>query len=115
MSGSGVIDLTIVADAFGRHVAGERAVDAVALEQQRVGLCIGEVVDGDQFEAAGCSVSGTSPDGKLAEIIEIRGHRFFVAVQFHPEFQSKPNAPHPIFAGFVKAAMDHRTEVRVRA
>ncbi len=69
----------------------------------------------DQFEAAGCSVSGTSPDGKLAEIIEIRGHRFFVAVQFHPEFQSKPNAPHPIFAGFVKAAMDHRTEVRVRA
>ena len=65
-----------------------------------------------QIEEAGLLISGSSPDDTLAEIVEIPGHRFFVAVQFHPEFQSKPNAPHPVFAGFVKAALDHRTEVR---
>ena len=43
--------------------------------------------------------------GKLAEIVEIKDHPFFVACQFHPEFLSKPNHPHPIFFGFVKAAM----------
>ena len=50
-------------------------------------------------------VSGASPDGTLAEIVEIPDHPFFIAVQFHPEFLSKPNHPHPLFAGFVKAAL----------
>jgi CTP synthase len=56
----------------------------------------------------GMAVSGTSPDGSLVEIIELPEHRWFVAVQYHPEFQSKPTAAHPLFSGFVKAAIDHR-------
>ena len=58
-----------------------------------------------QFEANGMVFSGTSPDGGLVEIIEIPDHPWFVAVQFHPEFQSKPLAAHPLFAGFVEAAI----------
>ena len=58
-----------------------------------------------QMEAAGFCISGTSPDGKLVEMIEVKGHPYYIASQFHPEFLSKPNAPHPLFAGFIKAAM----------
>jgi len=61
----------------------------------------------DILEAKGMMISGTSPKGDLAEMIELPGHPFFVACQFHPEFLSKPNHPHPIFHGFVKAAMLH--------
>jgi CTP synthase len=61
----------------------------------------------EQMEAQGLRISGSSPDGKLAEIVEITDHPFFVACQFHPEFLSKPNHPHPIFFGFIKAAMAH--------
>ena len=57
-----------------------------------------------QFEEAGVVFSGTSPDGKLVELIELKDHRFFVASQFHPEFQSKPHQPHPLFRGFIAAA-----------
>ncbi len=58
-----------------------------------------------RMEDAGFVISGTSPDGTLVEIIEIRGHPFFLASQFHPEFLSKPNAPHPLFNGFVAASL----------
>ena len=51
--------------------------------------------------------SGLSPDGKLPEIVELKGHPFFIAVQFHPEFKSRPFAAHPIFASFVKAAKEN--------
>jgi CTP synthase len=61
----------------------------------------------EQFEAAGFSLSGTTPDGKLVEVIEIPSHPFFVASQFHPEFQSKPHQPHPLFKGFIAAAHSH--------
>lgn len=54
---------------------------------------------------AGLSVTGLSPDERLVEIVEIAGHPWFVAVQFHPEFKSRPNRPHPLFMGFVAAAM----------
>ncbi|HXJ58813.1 MAG TPA: CTP synthase [Verrucomicrobiae bacterium] len=57
----------------------------------------------EQFEKAGFVFSGTSPDGKLVEVIEIKDHPFFMASQFHPEFQSKPNRPHPLFKGFIAA------------
>jgi CTP synthase len=60
------------------------------------------------FEKHGMLVSGTSPDGQLVEIVELRDHPWFVAVQFHPEFRSKPNRPHPLFSGFVRAALDYR-------
>ena len=60
------------------------------------------------LEAAGMRLSGTSPDENLVEIIEIPAHPFFVASQFHPEFKSRPDRPHPLFAGFVAAATAHR-------
>ncbi len=58
----------------------------------------------ERFEEAGFIFSGNTPDGKLVEIIEIPKHPFFIASQFHPEFQSKPNLPHPLFRGFIAAA-----------
>ncbi len=67
-----------------------------------------------QFEANGLIVAGTSPDGGLVEIIELANHPWFVAVQFHPEFKSKPTAPHPLFSGFVGAAVQ-RHQVRAAA
>ncbi len=56
------------------------------------------------FLESGYVVSGTSPDGRLVEMIELPNHPFFIASQFHPEFQSRPSAPHPLFQGFVQAA-----------
>ena len=53
---------------------------------------------------SGYVISGTSPDGRLVEIIELPSHPFFVATQFHPEFKSRPSAPHPLFSGFIEAA-----------
>lgn len=57
-----------------------------------------------QFLTNGLQVSGTSPDGKLVEIIELKDHPFFVGTQFHPELKSRPLEPHPLFLGFIKAA-----------
>ncbi len=57
-----------------------------------------------RFEKAGFVFSGFTPDGKLVEIIELANHPFFIASQFHPEFQSKPHQPHPLFKGFIAAA-----------
>jgi CTP synthase len=59
-----------------------------------------------QFEAHGMRFAGTSPDGGLVEIVELPDHPWFVAVQFHPEFKSKPLVSHPLFAGFVEAAIE---------
>lgn len=57
------------------------------------------------FLELGYLVSGTSPDGRLVEMIELPSHPFFLATQFHPEFQSRPSKPHPLFRGFVQAAI----------
>ena len=59
--------------------------------------------------AHGLTISGRSPDGKFVEIAELPGHPWYVAVQFHPEFKSKPTRPHPLFASFVEAANQHKT------
>ncbi len=56
------------------------------------------------FLESGYALSGTSPDGRLVEMIELPNHPFFIACQFHPEFQSRPSAPHPLFQGFIQAA-----------
>jgi CTP synthase len=56
------------------------------------------------FEAKGMMISGESPDGTLAEIVELKKHPFFMGTQAHPEFLSRPFKPHPLFLGFVKAA-----------
>ena len=58
-----------------------------------------------QYVAHGMEFSGISPDGSLVEILELPDHPWFVAVQFHPEFKSKPTAAHPLFAGFIGAAV----------
>jgi len=63
----------------------------------------------EQLESKGLVISGISQKGELAETIELPEHPFFIACQFHPEFSSKPNDPHPIFNGFVKAALHHHT------
>lgn len=58
-----------------------------------------------QFEEAGFIVSGASPDGKLAEIVELKDHPWFVGCQFHPELKSRPREPHPLFKAFIGAAL----------
>ncbi len=60
------------------------------------------------LEEAGMRLAGLSPDGSLVEMIEVPSHPYFVASQFHPEFKSRPDAPHPLFFGFMKAAVEHR-------
>ncbi|WP_291172943.1 CTP synthase [Gimesia sp.] len=67
-----------------------------------------------QMIEAGMIPTGTSPNGNLVEIVEIPDHPWYLAVQFHPEFKSKPVSPHPLFAGFVGAALNyHQQKVRV--
>lgn len=59
----------------------------------------------DKLTANGLMISGLSPDGRIVEMIELPSHPFFVATQAHPEFKSRPNRPHPLFKGFVEAAI----------
>ncbi len=62
----------------------------------------------DALANAGLALSGISPDGRLAEAVEIGEHPFCIGVQFHPEFKSRPNRPHPLFSGFIRAAQQYR-------
>lgn len=62
----------------------------------------------DQLEENGLVISGASPDNNLVEIVEIAEHPWFLGCQFHPEFKSKPMAPHPLFAAFISAAIKHK-------
>ena len=62
-----------------------------------------------QMTDQGLIIAGTSPDGSLVEMIELRDHPWFLASQFHPEFLSKPNAPHPLFRGFIGACLAHQS------
>ena len=61
----------------------------------------------DKMQAAGMLLAGLSPNGHLVEIVELPDHPWFVGAQFHPEFKSRPDRPHPLFYGFVKAAVEH--------
>lgn len=65
----------------------------------------------EKLTEAGLRISGLSPDGRLVEVVELPGHPWFIASQGHPEFKSRPTAPHPLFKGFVSAAADHRAAV----
>jgi CTP synthase len=65
-----------------------------------------------EFAAKGIVLSGLSPDGNLVEIIELRGHPWFLGCQFHPEFKSRPMDSHPLFRGFIAAALQNRQAVR---
>ena len=68
-----------------------------------------------QLEQAGLVIAGTSPDESLVEIVEVADHPWFVAVQFHPEFKSKPTAAHPLFASLIEAAVAHHTACKSTA
>ncbi len=70
----------------------------------------GELDYRERLEQAGMVFSGTSPDGRLIELIELRDHPFFVASQFHPEFRSRPLRPHPLFRDFVGAAIERKAD-----
>src|SRR5581483_2649014 len=61
----------------------------------------------EKLTQAGLVLSGLSPDGRLVEMIELADHPWFVAVQFHPEFKSRPQEPHPLFRDFIKASLAH--------
>jgi CTP synthase len=65
----------------------------------------------EQLAKAGLIQSGTSPDGRLVEMVELEGHPHFIGCQFHPEFKSRPMAPHPLFSKFVAAALARRNEI----
>ena len=62
----------------------------------------------DEFIKSGLTVGGISPDGKLVETVELTERPFYVGVQFHPEFKSRPNKAHPLFKGFIKAAVENK-------
>ena len=64
----------------------------------------------EELEKSGLVISGTSPDGKLVEMVELKDHPWFVACQFHPEFKSTPLKAHPLFSGFIRAALGYRGE-----
>ena len=60
------------------------------------------------FEAAGMSLCGKSPDGRLTEAVELKAHPFYIGVQYHPEFKSRPTRPHPLFSAFAEAALEYK-------
>ena len=65
----------------------------------------------EAFENNGMIFSGLSPEGKLVEIIEIKDHPFMLSTQFHPEFLSRPNRPHPLFVAFIQAARNYSLNI----
>ena len=69
----------------------------------------------NQVEEAGLVIAGKSPDEKLVEIVELPSHKWFVGVQFHPEFKSRPNRAHPLFLEFIKASLAYSAEKQANA
>ena len=88
-----------------RRIYGDAAIDERHRHRYEVNPAYHKHLEGD------LSITGWSPDGVLAEMVELNGHPWFVACQFHPEFKSRPLAPHPLFASFVKAAVARRVEL----
>ena len=91
-------------DCYGKQDIWERYHCQIALGDN------GIFDDHAKLRAAGLLVAGTSPDGKLVEAVEMPEHPWFVAVQFHPEFKSQPTNPHPLFSGFVAAAVNRKLQ-----
>jgi CTP synthase len=90
-----------------REIYGE----AVAYERHRHRYEVNNMLR-KRLESAGLSMSGTSPDGRLVEIIEIPDHPFYIASQYHPEFKSRPDRPAPLFREFVGAALARARDER---
>ena len=83
-----------------------KAYDATRIEERHRHRYEVDIAYRDKLEGCGLKFSGMSPDGRLPEIVEHDGHPWFIGVQFHPELKSKPFAPHPLFADFVRAAVE---------
>ncbi|MGL5641568.1 MAG: glutamine amidotransferase-related protein, partial [Paraclostridium sp.] len=64
----------------------------------------------ERLTSAGMKIVGSSPDGNLVEIVELENHPWYVSVQFHPELKSRPTKPHPLFVGFVHAALNESSK-----
>lgn len=92
---------TIVAEAYKKNMVQERHRHRFELNNAYR----------DVLSKAGMRFSGLSPDGRLVEIVEMANHPFMVATQFHPEFLSRPNRPHPLFVAFLKAVQNHAAAV----
>jgi CTP synthase len=90
--------------AEGSRVAG--VYGATRIEERHRHRYEVDVAYRDELEGCGLKFSGMSPDGRLPEIVEHEGHPWFIGVQFHPELKSKPFAPHPLFADFIRAAVE---------
>jgi CTP synthase len=92
-----IVDNTVMAEAYGETLIHERHRHRYEFNCNYK----------DDFVKAGMVVSGTSPDGAIVETVELRNNDFFVGVQFHPEFKSRPNKAHPLFVKFVAASIKH--------
>ena len=90
-------------DSFSYHAYGEAAIEERHRHRYEFNNAYRE-----QLEAAGLRIAGVNPERNLVEIVEIPNHPWFVGVQFHPEFKSKPNAAHPLFANFIAAALKYK-------
>lgn len=98
----GAYDATLAEGSKVASVYGETAIEERHRHRYEVDIKYRE-----KLEKAGLMFSGMSPDGKLPEIVEWKDHPWFIGVQFHPELKSKPFAPHPLFEGFVQAAVEN--------
>ncbi len=96
----GAYDCTMTPDTLAANTYGANTISERHRHRYEVNIAYKQ-----ELEDAGLRFSGMSPSGTLPEIIEIPDHPWFIAVQFHPEFKSRPFAPHPLFTGFVKAAI----------
>ena len=95
----GSYDAKLKNDSMIRKIYGKNLIKERHRHRYEVNIAFKE-----KFEKKGMFFSGLSPDGKLPEIIELKNHPWFIGVQFHPEFKSRPFTPHPLFSSFVKAA-----------
>ena len=96
----GAYDATLKAGSKVAEVYGTQSIEERHRHRYEV-----DIAYKDKLESCGLCFSGMSPDGRLPEIVEWKDHPWFIGVQFHPELKSKPFAPHPLFADFVRAAM----------
>jgi CTP synthase len=101
----GVYDCQLVPSTLAFAAYADVGAGPIVQERHRHRFEFNNAYRGD-LEARGMVFSGMSPDGRLVEIAELGAHPFMVGSQFHPEFKSRPNKPHPIFLAFVRAAVN---------
>ncbi|HAN21402.1 MAG: CTP synthase [Clostridiales bacterium GWF2_36_10] len=94
-----IIPNSIMEKAYGRQLISERHRHRYEFNNEYKEL----------FEKNGLAISGTSPNGEIVETVELHKNDYFIGVQFHPEFKSRPNRAHPLFAGLIKAALEHQS------